>query len=280
MHYLSKGFDLLTYWKSISLGLAGLFGSIGLLTDVRDKHTKRITRWGWVSLIGIFITTVGGIAAEIFDQTNDARTAADNSTRALSILQNTSNTLGIITSMNAPTVTITFPVTCVQQRNSERSVQHHREVTQFANDGFDFYFFQNREAAKEFSSGDLNKITEAELSWFDVKRPESKFPRTFPESGDTDDRCDVTIPGYHAKQTEARPGSSRTVGIYDLPGMTLLVYSPDDQMAAISNIYIYVAGGAVAHTGQLERLPKSPASRGSFYIYSFPEPSGSKDAPR
>lgn len=44
--------------------MAGAFGILGLATDFRNKRTRKIAGWGWVSLIGIVASTLGGIAAE------------------------------------------------------------------------------------------------------------------------------------------------------------------------------------------------------------------------
>jgi hypothetical protein len=52
-----KQIDFVTAWKAISIALTGAFGILGLATDFKNKHTKKITRWGWVSLIGIVVSS-------------------------------------------------------------------------------------------------------------------------------------------------------------------------------------------------------------------------------
>lgn len=47
--------DPLAIWKAIAVGLTGAFGVLGLLTNYRDKSTDRITRWGYVALMGMRI---------------------------------------------------------------------------------------------------------------------------------------------------------------------------------------------------------------------------------
>jgi hypothetical protein len=68
-------FDWITAWKAISILLTGTFGIIGLATDFRNKHTKKVTKWGWLSLCGIIISTVCGTLAQIKESQDDAAKA-------------------------------------------------------------------------------------------------------------------------------------------------------------------------------------------------------------
>jgi hypothetical protein len=56
-------------WKVISILMTGAFGIVGLLTDFKRKETNeqtgqrdnKITKWGWLSLCGILISTICGV---------------------------------------------------------------------------------------------------------------------------------------------------------------------------------------------------------------------------
>lgn len=81
-----KEMDFVTAWKAISIVLTGGFGILGLATDFRNKHTKKITHWGWVSLVGIIVSSVCGVAAQLKESSDDAAKAlalAQSSNEAL-----------------------------------------------------------------------------------------------------------------------------------------------------------------------------------------------------
>jgi hypothetical protein len=60
-------------WKAISIGFTGIFGVLGLLTEfkrkIRDRETdttvQKITKWGWISLVGIIVSTGFGLIAQL-----------------------------------------------------------------------------------------------------------------------------------------------------------------------------------------------------------------------
>ncbi len=49
---------LLSFFKFLSIGLTGAFGAIGLMTEFRNKRTKKITNWGKIVLTGIVASTL------------------------------------------------------------------------------------------------------------------------------------------------------------------------------------------------------------------------------
>jgi hypothetical protein len=54
--------DFVAAWKASTIVLTGAFGMVGLLTEFRDKHTKKITPWGYLSLSGILVSTALAVA--------------------------------------------------------------------------------------------------------------------------------------------------------------------------------------------------------------------------
>jgi hypothetical protein len=62
--------DLVSAWKTMSIGVTGAFGVLGLLTEFKDKEKGKITKWGKTSLVGIVASSCLGMAAE-FKETSD-----------------------------------------------------------------------------------------------------------------------------------------------------------------------------------------------------------------
>jgi len=104
-----KQVDFVTAWKTISIALTGAFGVLGLLKDFKNKKTHRVTIWGWVSLGGIIVSSVCGIAAQF-------KESSDNSARALELAEKTDYTLHEIERalypLEDPKININFTVPC------------------------------------------------------------------------------------------------------------------------------------------------------------------------
>jgi hypothetical protein len=64
--------DFVSVWKASSIVLTGAFGVLGLLTEFKDKESRKITHWGYVSLAGILVSTILGAAAQIKESADDA----------------------------------------------------------------------------------------------------------------------------------------------------------------------------------------------------------------
>ena len=69
----TKGIDWVAAWKAGSILLTGGFGILGLFTEFKNKDSKKINKWGYVSLIGIVVSTVLGTAAQIKESDDDAK---------------------------------------------------------------------------------------------------------------------------------------------------------------------------------------------------------------
>jgi len=104
--------DFVGTWKATSVALAGAFGILGLLTEFRNKQTKKITKWGWISLAGIVISSVFGVAAQI-------KESVDDSKKASVLVKKTDKTLNeterALYRLEDPTVTLMFDVPCSQE---------------------------------------------------------------------------------------------------------------------------------------------------------------------
>lgn len=58
--------------KVASLVVTGLFGILALFVDFKDKDTKRITRWGYFSLLGIVLSSGFSVVSQLKDSANKA----------------------------------------------------------------------------------------------------------------------------------------------------------------------------------------------------------------
>jgi hypothetical protein len=101
--------DFVSVWKASSIVLTGAFGILGLLTEFRNKDTNRITRWGWLALGGIVLSTTLGTAAQLKESADDAK-------KALKLAEQSDETLSDIkramSPLTPPTVSVTFRIDC------------------------------------------------------------------------------------------------------------------------------------------------------------------------
>jgi len=108
--------DLVSTWKASSIVLTGAFGILGLLTEFKRKvhdgqggEQNKVTGWGYVSLIGIVLSTCLGFEAQI-------KESADDSAKALKYAQTNQTTLEhlkrILSPLEEPNLEISFGVPC------------------------------------------------------------------------------------------------------------------------------------------------------------------------
>jgi len=105
--------DFVTAWKASSIVLTGAFGILGLVKDYKDKTTNRITVWGRVSLSGILLSTILGVAAQL-------KESSDNAAKALALAEKTDKTLReverLLTPIEDPRITLGFRLPCTDAK--------------------------------------------------------------------------------------------------------------------------------------------------------------------
>jgi hypothetical protein len=101
--------DFVSAWKASSIVLTGAFGVLGLLTEFKHKETRKITKWGFISLGGILISTVLGVSAQIKESADDAKKALKVATTSEAMLNDIHRTLLRI---DSPTIRISFRSSC------------------------------------------------------------------------------------------------------------------------------------------------------------------------
>lgn len=106
---MSVQMDFVSAWKASSIVLTGAFGILGLATEFRNKHTKKITRWGYFSLLGIVISTACGTAAQIIESSDDAAKALKVSITTATMLSGVER---LLTPSGIPTVRLVMGAPC------------------------------------------------------------------------------------------------------------------------------------------------------------------------
>jgi hypothetical protein len=108
--------DWLFIWKEASIVATGAFGVLGLLTEYKDKETGKITRWGRISLIGVVLSTMGGVAAQFKETSDQQASQAAAASQTLKIVQGTNTTVvgieRLLTSMTDATFYLDLSVPC------------------------------------------------------------------------------------------------------------------------------------------------------------------------
>jgi hypothetical protein len=120
-HFLSFWDAVLSSWKAISVVCAGAFGILGLLTDFKKSRKdaergkadvnerKQITKWGYVSLIGILASTIFGVAAQQKEADVDAKKALALAMKADRTLNDIERSLYLLAD---PTISVSIRVPC------------------------------------------------------------------------------------------------------------------------------------------------------------------------
>jgi hypothetical protein len=111
--------DFVTAWKACSIVLTGGFGILGLLKDFKDG-SGRVTKWGYVSLAGIVLSTALGVAAQVKESIGDAE-------KALELAKKTDATLNeverLLTPFSEPTIHLDFRIPCEDKTNKSHCEQ-------------------------------------------------------------------------------------------------------------------------------------------------------------
>jgi hypothetical protein len=104
-----KAIDFVTAWKAVSIALTGAFGILGLLTDFKNNHTHKITKWGWISLAGIVVSAVFGVAAQLKESNDNAKKALELAKRTDMALEDMER---MLSSLDGAEFTLEFEVPC------------------------------------------------------------------------------------------------------------------------------------------------------------------------
>jgi hypothetical protein len=191
--------DFVTAWKAISIAFTGAFGILGLLTKFKDKRTHKITRWGWVSLAGIIVSSVCGVAAQWKEPADAAR-------QELALRTDMQKTLSPLVE---PEVHTKFRFDCTKPKGRDIPICHGGTVHKVMFD-LSFYLDQKhfeRQLQRGESSGTI---------WFSVEGDVTQ----------TKERDYILLEMPHGK-TQVIENSLRVKSVIDLLNAPLLIRLAD-----------------------------------------------------
>jgi|HubBroStandDraft_3_1064219.scaffolds.fasta_scaffold115565_1 hypothetical protein len=105
-------------WKATSILFTGAFGILGLVKNFKEKKRdtngditiERITKWGWISLIGIIVSTGCGMVVQLKESRDDVRKSLELSRKSEDTLREIKKILSPIEINN---VHLIFRARCV-----------------------------------------------------------------------------------------------------------------------------------------------------------------------
>lgn len=105
--------DFVTAWKASSIVLTGAFGILGLATDFKKRDTNAISRWGYLSLSGILLSTTLGVIAQLKESSDDASKSLALSRASSTTLTNIER---LLSPLDEPKVEMSLQVPCEQDK--------------------------------------------------------------------------------------------------------------------------------------------------------------------
>jgi hypothetical protein len=246
-----KHIDLVTAWKAISIALTGAFGILGLLTEFKDKKTHRTTKWGWVSLVGIIVSSVCGVAAQLKESHDDAAKSLALSQRSNEMLVNIDR---VLSSLSGARYYVAFDVSCsdvmyidlcepstakrmgTDSRTRKALFEHQIDV--------ELFFFVDAKDADQFIRSNENPDERSTVGNLQLELLAANYdgaPYHNVLKGENLDRDDAylsiedLLPGVGEIQ-----GDGRIRSLMDLKGTTLLIASPQGDLKSLEPRYVKI----------------------------------------
>jgi len=148
----------LPWYKPLSILFAGAFGILGLLKNFKEKKrdpetdttVERVTIWGWISLIGIVLSTGLGIPAQQAEESIQGKKAAVAEDKVERLLSPTLEGIQFSTRYNLPCQKLALDCKDLRKRikAQEKIAQVNREWA------LTVKFFLNQKDAESFIAGD------------------------------------------------------------------------------------------------------------------------------
>lgn len=238
--------DFVSTWKTISIALTGGFGILGLLKDFKDKATNRVTPWGWVSLIGIVVSSVCGIAAQLKESHDDAA-------KTLALAQKSDKTLTEIerslSPLDDPTLSIGFDIRCDDAKYlafCQKLWQKQRKAGKVLvmDDWADFPnpvpqvilpmrvdVFQDAKDAELFLGG-KKEVGDWHTNVLSTNYAKDKSLTTYANP----DTAEITLAvlNYHASASATVMSNGRIKSIIDIPGTTVMLTDPNNELSRLN----------------------------------------------
>jgi hypothetical protein len=107
-------------WKLAAIVLTAVLGAIGLLADLKNKHTRKVTRWGWATLAGIGISGAFGVASQWKDTSEAQKQRDENAALTLRLTTQTAASLAnierLLAPIDRPGIRLSLRVHCDQRK--------------------------------------------------------------------------------------------------------------------------------------------------------------------
>jgi hypothetical protein len=142
---------ILIILKLAGLVLTGAFAILGLLTEFKDRETKKVTKWGKVALIGIFVSTAMSFVSQVLESAKSAhdsraatKQAQDQIARSNEVLNNLNRSLNPLTNVRI-TYWLTAPLQASElTKYRERLLQGVKEILRARNQRSNLGFISRR----------------------------------------------------------------------------------------------------------------------------------------
>jgi hypothetical protein len=112
--------DFVSAWKAASIAFTGAFGLMGLLTENKNKKTGKLTTWGKVSLGGIVLSTILGVAAQLKENSDEAQSREASASQTLELMKKTNSAVSDIQRLLSPFdishLSLVFDGSCKEQK--------------------------------------------------------------------------------------------------------------------------------------------------------------------
>lgn len=271
--------DFVSFWKTASVALTGTFGMVGLLSDFRTEDKKAITAWGWTSLVGILVSSIGGMVAQAEETNDDAKRTTQGLARAEATLQNTQ---AMVQSMNrsmaalvGATVDVDYSLDCTLRASAPCGTAE-AEQTLLARSNLEFLFFADASRADRFTGGAIYP-NDADLTW-SLRRDTSHDQEGNFGGGGTATSLTVRIDAYQAVPSPISPATNRILSLVDLAGATVVVFGGNNELEdlPILDVTIRIKDGRSIVGGPFEKIVVPPmrgvgGSRFTAYRFTFPK---------
>jgi hypothetical protein len=271
-----KEMDFVTAWKASSIVLTGAFGIIGLLTEFRDKRTRKIAPWGYLSLSGILVSTVLGATAQLKESTDDAK-------KALAVAKQSDETLMSIRRalfpLDDPEISADFLVDC---RVDEHTMKFCRDRYQANRPGSETIPQEFRAWPSGQPAGVVLYIDfyakgatlDRRHSWgqigdWSMEASASPYVNNPHLLTDPVDRGDPTVRVVEQPGTQVR-SNQQFVSLLDIPGSTvsITVFGDEGRYLKLRDFSISFKNGQMLEcSGPFTRKDDVGETR---YLYTFP----------
>jgi hypothetical protein len=275
--------NFVSFYKPMSVAVTGAFGILGLVKNFKEKKwdadsdttVEKISKWGWVSLVGIVISTILGVTAQLKESSDDAAKAlrlAQSSERTLKEISRT------LSPLEDPVLTARWEVAC----HIDETIAKFCSSTKQTNNKADrpdlayWPYVKNRKVgfmarlAFYASSSDVNSMLmkDFEGNWLiDISlNPETLFAERHGTNG-------VELAVFNQKPGQVE-SDGKIASLEDIPGSTMLLWivEPYDNQY-LQPTFVYVAfknGQSLSAFGpfQQHRFNGEVA-----YTYKFPKTS-------